>query len=87
MAAGGRYRLPTEEELAKLLQEKDSKNTKRVINGAVDSFRHFLSATGRPRPKDCENFDVHTLKVRLGEFYAGSRKTMGYLLKTFLKNC
>ena len=41
-----RYVRQTEEEMERLLSEKDSKNTKRAISTSVKCFRNYLQANG-----------------------------------------
>ena len=41
-----RYVRQTEEEMERLLSEKDSKNTKRAISTSVKCFRNYLQVNG-----------------------------------------
>ena len=44
--ASSRYVRQTEEEMERLLSEKDLKNTKRAISTSVKCFRNYLQANG-----------------------------------------
>ena len=70
-----RFQIPTEDDLQTLLGEKDSKNTKHTIAGAVKCFRDFLKEAGKP--EDFESFEKEELNECLRNFYAAARKSNG----------
>ena len=67
-----RYVRQTEEEMERLLSEKDSKNTKRAISTSVKCFRYYLQANGIDQ--EFESFETGVLNSRLKEYYASVRK-------------
>jgi hypothetical protein len=70
-----RYVRQTEEEMERLLSEKDSKNTKRAISTSVKCFRNYLRANGIDQ--EFESFETGVLDSRLKEYYASVRKADG----------
>ena len=73
--ASSRYVRQTEEEMKRLLSEKDSKNTKRAISTSVKCFRNYLRANGIDQ--EFESFETGVLDSRLKEYYASVRKADG----------
>jgi hypothetical protein len=95
--ASSRYVRQTEEEMERLLSEKDSKkNTKRAISTSVKCFRNYLQANGIDQ--EFESFEAGVLDGRSKEYYASVRKandehlkkstlhTFRYGLKRFLND-
>ncbi|KAJ8318111.1 hypothetical protein KUTeg_003202 [Tegillarca granosa] len=70
--AASRYRLVDDAEMERLLHAKESKNTRRVMTSAVDSFRHFLLTKGLYQK--FESFDIEMLDARLAKFYASVQR-------------
>ena len=70
-----RYVRQTEEEMERLLSEKDSKNTKRAISTSVKCFQNYLQANGIDQ--EFESFETGVLDSRLKEYYASARKADG----------
>ena len=73
--ASSRYNRQTEEEMERLLSEKDSKNTKRAISTSVKCFRNYLQANGIDQ--EFESFETGVLDSRLKEYYANVRNVDG----------
>jgi len=90
--ASSRYVRQTEEEMERLLSEKDSKNTKRAISTSVKCFRNYLQANDIDRK--FESFETGVLDSRLKEYYADGEHlkkstllyTLRYGLKRFLND-
>jgi hypothetical protein len=74
-----RYVRQTEEEMERLLSEKDSKNTKRAISTSVKCFRNYLQANGIDQ--EFESFEAGVLDGRSKEYYASVRKANDEHLK------
>ena len=76
MATAGRFAANTEEDIAKILSEKDAENTKRATKSAVKCLQQYLLATNA----ETLNFDEYTaeeLASVLTKFYADARKQNG----------
>ena len=70
-----RYVQQTEEEIERLLSDKDSKNTKRAISTSVKCFRNYLQANGIDQ--EFELFETGVLDSRLKGYYASVRMADG----------
>ena len=68
-----------EEEMERLLSDKDSKNTKRNISSSIKYFRTFYAK--KYQNDNFESFNCDVLDDRLKAFYASSRKTDGTQFK------
>jgi hypothetical protein len=79
MASNDRFVAVGEEEMERLLSDKDSKNTKRKISSSLKYFRTFLAKNYQNH--NFESFTCDVLDDRLKAFYAGSRKTDGTQFK------
>jgi hypothetical protein len=75
MASSNRFVTVGEEEMERLLSDKDSKNTKRKISSSLKYFRTFLAKNYQN--DNFESFTCDVLDDRLKVFYASSRKTDG----------
>jgi hypothetical protein len=73
--ASSRYNRQTEEEIERLLSEKDSKNTKRAISTSVKCFRNYLQANGIDQ--EFESFETGVIDSRLKEYHANVRNADG----------
>ena len=67
-----RFATVNQDELRRILTEKDAKNTIRATNGAVKVFRSYLKA--RNLPEAFEEFDIPQLDDALGKFYVEVRQ-------------
>ena len=79
MASSDRFVAVGEEEMERLLSDKDSKNTKRKIASSIKYFRTFLAKNYQN--DNFESFNCDVLDDRLKAFYASSRKTDGTQFK------
>lgn len=75
----GRFASLTSEDIAKLITEKDSKNTKTVIKMSVKLFRDFLSDKGEDIR--FEDFSVEKLDQELSTFWPNARQKDGTMYK------
>ena len=73
MASSDRFVAVDEEEMERLLSDKDSKNTKRKISSSLKYFRTFLAKNYQN--DNFESFTCDVLDDRLKAFYASWRKT------------
>ena len=64
-----------ESELKRILEEKDSKNTRRATNGAAKSFRSYLKA--RNAAENIEQLTGEEFDEHLGKFYVEVRQENG----------
>ena len=67
-----RFASRTEEEILKLLKEKDSKNTQQVTKNAVKTLREFCKFEAET--EDFEKLPKSDLNKLLRRFYANTRK-------------
>ena len=69
----------TNQQLDKIVEDKDDKNTKRSTNQAVRLFRKYL--TEKELDVEFENYNPQTLNNTLSKFYAEARTEDGTLYK------
>ena len=79
MARPGRFHVADEDEIANLLSNKDSVNTKKSTKLAVKCFRDFLSEISDNI--EFETYSSEELNRALKSFYVGARKTDGSQFK------
>ena len=69
----------SEEEFSRVIDEKDSKNTKKVTSFAVNTFRAYLKE--KNFDEHFENMSVDELDSVLAKFYAEARQANGEMYK------
>ena len=73
--ANSRFAQSTDEDLERLLSEKDAANTKRSTKAAVQCLVQYLVAINKAT--DLGSYNVDDLASLLGAFYADARKKDG----------
>ncbi|XP_063442973.1 uncharacterized protein LOC134723282 [Mytilus trossulus] len=79
MATKRRFASLEDEDRENLLENVDSKNTKRQTNTAINGFREYL--TEKSLPLDFESYDDAQLDDVLSKFYMGMRNKNGEMYK------
>jgi hypothetical protein len=74
-----RFSVPSEEELEKLVENRQSMNTKKSTSVAINCLRDFCLEL--KRPTEFEKIEKEDLAGLLLEFYAGARNKHGELYK------
>ena len=77
--ASSRFAELDDEEMTKILHDKDSKKTKESTDSAVRLLRKHCVSKGQP--DDFENLDCESLDGLLEKFYAEVRTEIGELYK------
>ena len=79
--------VPSEQEIDKLLTDKDSINTQKATKLSVKCFRDYLREQD-PDNVEFEEFSLEHLNNSLKSFYIGARKTDGNHFKiSALQKC